>query len=560
MTAARAQTRQIRALLLAAWMLVALIPVSSVEASPIPPRPTLWIVDADGSGERQLHVTGTDFDWAPDGNRLVVGDSWSFSIVNAATGEVEREPVNAYDAVWEPRWSPDGSEIAYLYCDDGRCGIRAVAPDGSGSRILYETGSQAPSGLSWSPDSTRIAFIRGTGGGIPGRLSVLDVDSGVVRQVSPTPAFHTETTWSPDGEWISFFEWKEDHSYGLSLVRPDGTGETSVSGDLDYIERPEWSPTGDEIAFWGSRQAGEPRVGVYLATPMETTPRLFHGGAVDPTWSPDGDEIAYSANGDLYARPRHGFDPRPLTMVELRDDRDADWSPGGGWIVFEGTRVQVLCGGFPYPIEANIIGTQGDDTIFGTSGFDVIAGRGGDDVINGFEGSDLICGDAGNDTIVGGSGDDSIFGGDGGDSVDASDGDDAVYGGSGDDVLDGGLGTDTARHDFARDGGVEADLHRQLSVGEGTDSLFGFENLSGSPHPDVLAGDDGPNLMVGSPPPYGGPGGDRDILVGRGGPDRLEGQNGRDRLRGGRGRDRLDGGPHRDSCRGGPGRDSLSDC
>ena len=58
----------------------------------------------------------------------------------------------------DPVWSPDGSRIAFVRSDINGIGIFAVRRDGSG---LHRIGSGFDP--SWSPDGTRIAFGAGTG-------------------------------------------------------------------------------------------------------------------------------------------------------------------------------------------------------------------------------------------------------------------------------------------------------------------------------------------------------------------------------------------------------------
>jgi RTX calcium-binding nonapeptide repeat (4 copies) len=82
-------------------------------------------------------------------------------------------------------------------------------------------------------------------------------------------------------------------------------------------------------------------------------------------------------------------------------------------------------------------------------------------------------------------------------------------------------------------------------------TVVGVENAHGGAGRDVLAGDDGPNELVGSPPdaPAG------DTLIGRGGRDTLEGGTGADTLLGGPGADELIGWGGADRYDGGPGAD-----
>ena len=77
------------------------------------------------------------------------------------------------------------------------------------------------------------------------------------------------------------------------------------------------------------------------------------------------------------------------------DDPDES-ACGHGILVYLGA-VEVECGGIP----ANIVGTDGDDTLMGTPDSDVIHGLAGNDTIDGGGGHDLICGGTGNDTLFG---------------------------------------------------------------------------------------------------------------------------------------------------------------
>jgi Ca2+-binding RTX toxin-like protein len=133
------------------------------------------------------------------------------------------------------------------------------------------------------------------------------------------------------------------------------------------------------------------------------------------------------------------------------------------------------------------------DTLTGTTGNDVIEGLGGNDTINGVGGDDTICGDDGDDTINGEAGSDHLEGGTGGETA----GDTVTF-----------LGTPN---------GVNANLStgvaNAFSPAE-TDSMTGFENLTGSNSFDLLTGDNGDNVIRGlsSADGFEGLGGD-DTLI-----------------------------------------------
>ena len=75
-----------------------------------------------------------------------------------------------------------------------------------------------------------------------------------------------------------------------------------------------------------------------------------------------------------------------------------------------------------------------------------------------------------------------------------SDGADRLTGGLGDDTLAGGTGNDTA--DYASSSAavtVALDQSTQDTIGAGTDTLQGLENLTGGSAADMLCGDGGAN-------------------------------------------------------------------
>ncbi len=189
----------------------------------------------------------------------------------------------------------------------------------------------------------------------------------------------------------------------------------------------------------------------------------------------------------------------------------------------------------------NVIGTRFDDLIVGTAanndlkggaGIDAVsyasAGSGvtfnlsvttaqntvgaGTNTVSGFEN---ITGSNYNDTLTGDSGDNAIDGGTG---------NDAVQGGAGNDTLIGGAGTDAAIYASAS-AGVTVNLSvttAQNTIGAGTDTVSGFENLTGSAFDDILTGDANVNIIDG--------GAGNDTIQGGAGNDTLIGGTGTDRL------------------------------
>ncbi|UFQ01751.1 retention module-containing protein [Pseudomonas fitomaticsae] len=163
---------------------------------------------------------------------------------------------------------------------------------------------------------------------------------------------------------------------------------------------------------------------------------------------------------------------------------------------------------------ANVtISYQDGHTLTGTSGDDVLVAGTGDNIINAGDGNDVLTAGSGNNELHGGAGNDLL------------------YSGPGNDLLDGGTGIDTASYAHAT-AGVTVNLGllgAQNTIGAGTDTLTGIENLVGSNFNDTLTGDNNNNVI------NGGLG--NDILNGGGGDDLLIGGMGNNTLTGGPGAD-----------------------
>jgi Ca2+-binding RTX toxin-like protein len=155
----------------------------------------------------------------------------------------------------------------------------------------------------------------------------------------------------------------------------------------------------------------------------------------------------------------------------------------------------------------------------------VFTGNGTDEVADGLGGNDTMFGNGGSDTLIGNAGDDTLEGGDG------------------DDNLQGGDGVDTASYATASSWVLVqlAVTGSQNTLGAGSDTLSGIENITGSAFNDFLNGDGGANLLNGGA-----------------GNDALSGSMGVDTLIGGDGDDTLNGGWQGDTLNGGDGADTAS--
>lgn len=207
----------------------------------------------------------------------------------------------------------------------------------------------------------------------------------------------------------------------------------------------------------------------------------------------------------------------------------------------------------------NATGGRAADVIYGNSAANRLYGNAGNDTLSGGGGDDILNGGSGNDRMLGGTGNDRYYVAHGGDVVVEAAGagsdlvysslatytlaanvengrittsaaanltgnalNNLVYAGTGNNVLAGAGGVDTVSYAYASQA-VKVSLGTsgsQSTGGSGTDTLSGFEYLTGSAYGDWLTGNSGANNLSGLA--------GNDVLRGAGGVDRLTGGAGND--------------------------------
>ncbi len=192
----------------------------------------------------------------------------------------------------------------------------------------------------WSPDGQQVVFVSEDEGGT-GDLFLIKQDGSHRRRLTHDPARYENPAWGPNGDWIAFEKGVGENwdSWGLFLIRPDGSGLHSLEGT--NLFHPSWSPEGTAIAVvTGSEEEWYGAVfSLEDGTLLRVTPEGLTVGSVK--WSPDGRWIAFDGgvgeHFDLWLVDRNGHNMRRLTTSPAIDARP-EWSPNGSHLVFHSTR------------------------------------------------------------------------------------------------------------------------------------------------------------------------------------------------------------------------------
>jgi len=226
----------------------------------------LWLWQ--GGNSRQFTDGGTWYQpaYSPDGSEIAyVYWTYNFSdiFVMSADGVAARrltrgQASNLIDNEWafRPRWSPDGSQLAYV--SDGSTTFPVVwlmKTDGSGRHQLMTTGYGIDwaDAISWSPDSKRLAISAGptSPGTDPGQIYLMDAAKGTFEKLTSHTNGSYDPAWGPDGDTIAYVA-RTAPGGELWLRSIDGTREAHVSG-LPYVRSPVWSPDGKSLAVLAAR-------------------------------------------------------------------------------------------------------------------------------------------------------------------------------------------------------------------------------------------------------------------------------------------------------------------
>jgi dipeptidyl aminopeptidase/acylaminoacyl peptidase len=251
----------------------------------------------------QIRRDGAQIAYARAANDIMTDrQAQSLWLIDTATGA--QTPLASGPGFYSsPRWSPDGSRIAYLSTGaDGRTQIVIHWLHGESASITNLV--EAPSDITWSPDGKQIAFVmlqpeaaptigkqlvkppgarwadaprvidtmsfRADGQGLnkPGfrHVYVMSVDGGTPRPLTSGPFSDAgPLAWSPDGKWIFFAgnrneewnrepqDWTRHTAMTLSIYRlnvADGS-LLQLSHDVGPYHAPAVSPDGKLVAFLG---------------------------------------------------------------------------------------------------------------------------------------------------------------------------------------------------------------------------------------------------------------------------------------------------------------------
>jgi TolB protein len=224
-------------------------------------RDAIYVINADGSDQRRLTLLprgagvpggalGGDLTWSPEGEKVAFVASALAGrpdiFVMNADGSGLRNVTNTVTTSFDVTWSPDGQRIAYLEGSPGGAPLTVANADGTGKRrltgpLMVDLGSP-----SWSPDGRTIAFTGGSGGA-GAVIYTVHADGTGLRKLTHGPGWSLFPEWSPDGRRILFVSYRDDlvhRETDLFVMDADGSGQRNLTRTPGVSElSASWAPS-----------------------------------------------------------------------------------------------------------------------------------------------------------------------------------------------------------------------------------------------------------------------------------------------------------------------------
>jgi dipeptidyl aminopeptidase/acylaminoacyl peptidase len=225
----------------------------------------------------------------------------------------------------DPQLSPDGRQVVYTLAEADWKANRAISHiwrvnvDGSGT-VRMTGGTEGESNPRWSPDGSRIAFLAKRGEAEAAQIFLISNEGGEAVALTTHPTAVSRIAWSPDGSAIYFVapDAKSDDEKAREKLKDD-----VYAYDENFEQEHLWAVT---VADGNARRITEGDYSVLDYRISIDGQRIAHHRAPSPMYGE-------REQGEVWLMNRDGSAAVQLTKNRVPED-GAALSPDGAWVMF----------------------------------------------------------------------------------------------------------------------------------------------------------------------------------------------------------------------------------
>jgi TolB protein len=257
-------------------------------------RKEIWVMDYDGSNQtqvtHQLSTIALTPRWSPDGTQIAFTCYVPFQHVVSAqvciysmeTGKPIAFP-RFHGTNATPAWSPDGSKLAFMSSEMGNPQVFVADSNGGHlHRLTYSVG--VDTSPMWNPKTGQQIVFVSDRGGLPS-LYVMNADGTNVTKIDlPDMGYVIDPSWAPNGQLLAFSWQRPSGNYDIYVMDIASHQLLELTRDAGRNERPSGAPDGRHLVFESTR-TGSRQIWSMLADGSDARQLTTAGQNESPSWS-----------------------------------------------------------------------------------------------------------------------------------------------------------------------------------------------------------------------------------------------------------------------------------